>query len=1176
MSADAYWQRVRALFHDASALPADERETFLKDACPDDSDLRTEVRSLLAAHDDEDDFLEPPPRAGGSFVEGDLVAGRYTILCLLGTGGMGEVYQADDRELQEAVALKIIRPEIASNPRILARFKREIQLARRVTHPNVCRIYDVSHHLSRTDAGAEERKISFVSMELLHGRTLAAHLRASARMPTSAVLPILKQLAAGLDAAHAASIVHRDFKSANVMLVPASDGATRAVITDFGLAHETGVERGADGSRLTDSGMLVGTPDYMAPEQLEDGPLTPATDVYALGIVLFEMVTGRLPFDGTTPLSIALSRLQQPAPSPRRWAPDLDPRWEAVILQCLERDPAMRFAHAGDVVAALESSQPLRKPRAPRRTWWPVAVTVLAAATVAVPLILRDREPGFLGVPRSSSESLGTGAATNPSNSEELRGTSVLTPRRAVAVIGFRNLSARPGDAWLANAFAELLTNELSAAEALRIIPGEDVERLRSDLSLREGEALPRPLLDQVRERLGTDVVVSGSYITLAAGALRLDVHLQDTATGKALGTLSESGAEGELFALVSRLGARLRQSLGAVPLTAEATAGLRASRPVNADAARAYVEGLTKLRRFDALGARTTLERAVELEPAYPMAHAALGEALWNLGAEAPAMAEADRALSLATHLDREERLSIEARANVFHKQFDKAIEIYRSLFTFYPDELAYGLRLASTQVSAGKAIDALATVEKLRTLPEPLRADPMIDLVAADAYHLKHDSQNELRVAQRAEATGAASKIRSVVARAKANQSYAHRDLGHTDQGVTLLEDAARIYDEIGDRAGAARCYSNLGLALWNRGDLAAAEPLLERALVIHRQVGSRSFESRTLNNIGMIRFFRGNIDGAEKVWREALVVQRESNFLTAMAPTLSNLGGALQLRGDMAGAEKYYREAIAVSQQTDDRYGELTALVNIGELLRLRGDLAGSVAPYERGLALARELSMPQQEAYTMAAMGDLALWQNNFPEAKRRHTVALQMRKKSNERVFTAQSQVMLANVLLEDGKPQEADALLREAIPVFAKEAAAEDEALAQETRTRVFLALGRPADAQQALERAQTLTRESRTLGLLSAIAATDARLLLAAGKTDAAASRAREAIADAEKSELVAAALDARLVAADIDDRRGRTAAAARSRTAIRDTAQKHGLLLIAAKARSLPIDGR
>jgi tetratricopeptide (TPR) repeat protein/TolB-like protein len=1158
--ADPFWERVREVFHAVSAAPRNERTAMLAEACGDDAALREEVESLLAAHDSADDFLEPEQPERPSFDSGDFVSNRYRIVRLLGSGGMGEVYEAEDRELHESVALKIIRPEIAASPRILARFRREIQLARRVTHPNVCRIYDVSHHLARSGAGTAERRISFVSMELLPGRTLAAQLRASGRMTTSGALPIVRQLAAGLDAAHAVSVVHRDFKSANVMLTESDAGVPRAVITDFGLAHDTGSSAAAGDMRLTDTGMVVGTPSYMAPEQLDQGPLTPATDVYALGVVMFEMVTGRLPFDGNTPMSIAMSRLANPAPSPRRYVPGLDVRWEAVILRCLERDPALRYQRAAEVAAALEEGTPLpRLPRAPAKPSRAARAAVIGGATAAAMALI-----AFLQYRESHTPA----AVTTSSVAGTASPAAAFKPRRAVAVLGFRNLSARGDQRWLSDAFSELLSTEISAADTLRLVPRDDVEHLESDYALRDGEA-PRDVLPRIRERLGTDVVVSGSYLAATGGAandLRLDVRLQDAASGEVVGTISETGTQADLLGLVSRVGTRLRQGLGAAPLSSEAKEGLRASTPANAEAARLYVEGLSKARRYDWLAARALFENAVAKEPGYPMSRSALAEAHWNLGSEEKAIAEADKALSLAAHLGREERLTLEARADVFHKRWDAAIEINRSLLTFYPDDVPYGLRLGTTQISAGKANDALATVAKLRALPPPLGDDPGIDLIAADAYAALHDPKRELEAAQRAQAAGAKRNMRTVVARATANQAYAYRDLAQLDRSVALLRESAQLYEAAGDRAGAARSQSNLGLSLWSRGNLKEAEALLEQALAIHRQTGQRSFESRTLNNLGMIRFTKGDIDGAEQAFTSALAVERESNFVTMLSLTIGNLGGVHQVRGDLDGAQKLYAEAIEAARRTDDHFGELTATVNSAETLRLRGRVAESKAQYDRATALARQLQNAATESYILAGLGELALVRGDLPEATRLHNAALAMRQKANERLSVAQSQTMLANVALESKKP--AEAMLHDAIAMLAKEGAVEDEAAAHEVLARALLARGAAAEARQELERARTLAKGSKTVTLLAAIAATDARLLLAAGQADAAAARAEESASIAKRGQLLAAELDARLVAADADAKRGHTAAAAATRAQVRTRGQAAGLLLVSRKA--------
>ncbi|MEM8997963.1 MAG: serine/threonine-protein kinase, partial [Acidobacteriota bacterium] len=296
------------------------------------------------------------------FQPGEVLADRYRIVRFLAQGGMGEVYEAEDLELRQAVALKTVSASIGDEPAAVERFKREIALARRVTHPNVCRIFDLGQH---TGPGA--RPLTFLSMELLHGETLSACLRRRGRVTVEEALPLIRQMIAALRAAHGAHVVHRDFKSENVYLVP-KDGLAlgqlaeaRAVVTDFGIARASDTSD-AFAAQVTGLG-IVGTPAYMAPEQVENAPvITAAADIYALGIVIYEMVTGRLPFDGGNPLTTAVKRLQEPPPPPHIHVPDLPAWWERTILRCLERRAEDRFATVTEVAAALEPPSPQARP----------------------------------------------------------------------------------------------------------------------------------------------------------------------------------------------------------------------------------------------------------------------------------------------------------------------------------------------------------------------------------------------------------------------------------------------------------------------------------------------------------------------------------------------------------------------------------------------------------------------------------------------------------------------------------------------------------------------------------------------------------------------------------------------------------------------------------------------
>ncbi|MBI4664576.1 MAG: serine/threonine protein kinase [Verrucomicrobia bacterium] len=326
------------------ATPQD-RAAYVNAACAGDDKLKAAVEELLRNHV-ADAFLEQPATlidaaakaqrrkaaaAGSPFAPGELFAGRYRIVGLLGEGGMGQVYRADDLKLGQSVALKFLPPALATDPVWLLRFRNEVRIAREVSHPNVCRVYDIG------EAEGEH----FISMEFVDGEDLTSLLRRIGRLPQDKAVEIARQLCAGLAAAHARGVVHRDLKPANIMI----DGRGKVRITDFGIA--------ALADQIQGKETRAGTPSYMAPEQLAGTEVTTRSDIYALGLVLYEIFTGKKAIEGTSITQVERAQSRGAPPTPASHVRDIDPQVERIILRCLEPDPKNRPRSAMAVAAAL-------------------------------------------------------------------------------------------------------------------------------------------------------------------------------------------------------------------------------------------------------------------------------------------------------------------------------------------------------------------------------------------------------------------------------------------------------------------------------------------------------------------------------------------------------------------------------------------------------------------------------------------------------------------------------------------------------------------------------------------------------------------------------------------------------------------------------------------------------
>ncbi len=317
------------------------------------------------------------------FRDGEIIAGRFRILGFLGAGGMGEVYEALDEDMGGRVALKTIRREAALHRDVLDRLKSEIQLARQITSPHVCRL----HEFFRIPASNGRPELGCFNMELLEGRSLAAHVFEHGGLSWSDALPLLLDICEGLKAIHQAGFVHRDLKTGNVMLIERA-GRTQAVVMDLGLAQKcVAVSAAAAGGVVSFAGGVVGTPAYMAPEQFQDGSISEATDIYALGVVLYELLSGSPPFQATNPLAAAVERARRLAPLKGNRA-DAPPYIDLVIARCLEFDPAQRYQSVDEIIAALNPDRNLLR-RHPRKA----AVIALAAGALCVGLLVLARTP---------------------------------------------------------------------------------------------------------------------------------------------------------------------------------------------------------------------------------------------------------------------------------------------------------------------------------------------------------------------------------------------------------------------------------------------------------------------------------------------------------------------------------------------------------------------------------------------------------------------------------------------------------------------------------------------------------------------------------------------------------------------------------------------------------------
>ncbi len=603
---------------------------------------------------------------------GARLGGRYRIAELLGIGGMGMVYRAEDEQLGLNVAVKVLRTDLGQDGPWLERFKQELLLARQVGHPNVVRIHDIGN----------DGDLVFLTMDFIAGRSLRDLLTDERRLAPEKAAEIARQLALGLEAAHRAGVVHRDLKPGNVLVDESADGL-RVAITDFGVA------RSLAGSGLTQTGTVVGTLAYLSPEQARGEAVGSRSDLYALGLLLYEMLTGELPFSGTTEAEMLAQRLTG-APRNLRWAEvAVPPRLRALVQRLLARDPAQRPAGAGEVAEELARSTaaaPSSRPALTRRTRWlaVAAACLLALVALVWALYLRDR----LVPPPPAA------AAT--------------TPRHAVALLPLADETGRPDLAWVATGVPEMVAAALAESPGLRVLDSQRVFRTLEDLKLPRGP-LSETEAQRLAKLLDADRLVSGR-VHAAGGQLRVDLSLLAADTpGAPAAALHAVVAEAEAFRLVEQLGGSLRSRLAAAPPLAEPAASRFPA------ALATYARGVESLRRGDTLAAVPALEQAVAVDPSFTTAWVQLARAREALGRGEAAREAAQRAVASLGRT--ESRAAYEARAIEarLSGRPEQAQELLAGLLERYPDDVETRVELAEAYGEQGRLDRAIPELEKV-----------------------------------------------------------------------------------------------------------------------------------------------------------------------------------------------------------------------------------------------------------------------------------------------------------------------------------------------------------------------------------------------------------------------------------------------------------------------------
>ncbi len=884
--------------------------------------------------DPSDVVLTPgaPPTATGVLAPAELrigerIAGRFRVEAMLGVGGMGLVYRAHDEQLGIDVALKVLRPEFAVREDAFARFRQELLLARQVSSPHVVRIHDLVAHEGRW----------LIGMDYIDGGSLESLLDGRSALPLEQALSISRQVAEGLAAAHACGVIHRDLKPANVLV----DRSGRAFVSDFGVARAAGT------TGLTASGVIVGTPEYLSPEQARGGAIDARSDLFALGLIMFEMLAGRPPYDSGTPAEMLAQRIVRAAPPLRRHRPDA-PRWvERLVARLLALRPARRMPDAKAVVRAIDARSVAFAPPELRQV---AALVVLIAIAGGVAWTTLNYER--VVVPRLVAAGLSTQRV-------DWLPLPVVADAPAQAV-------ARGIDALLVGA---LLEAGVDVADPLRA-------RRAMDL-LGFDAAAATHFSDRLDDALPFDRLLAPS-MSLRDGRIVLEASV--FVAGNEVPAVTASTAALTLDSLPSAL----REWAVALGLRSDSLPV--AGWPTRIEALQHFGEGLAASGPV----AEAAFAAAVAAEPGFAAAWHARLEAAQGHAGNAALYAIADGALEALRGVRGRDAERARALAHLVKGDAQAAAQMLAARVAAAPTDLVVRLQYAEALDMAGQHAEAALQLDAV------LAADP------SDPRALLARGRNALR---RGDAQGAIDRdlgralqlfTRLADERGRADTLHAlgrgYERLGRAEPSREHFEQAARLREALGDARGAAVSLRNVAYALGLEGRFDEAWQVFARARALLEPLADPAALADLANDEGLVAEHAGDFDRARERFRETLALERAQGDVVGAADAALNLGFLHLQGGELESARAQFADAAAAYAVADDPEGVARAGLKLAMIDVAEGRLAEARTRLESARDAAVKLQLVEVQSYSLLALAEIDRHDGRLGDAQRRLDMA----------------------------------------------------------------------------------------------------------------------------------------------------------------------------------------